>query len=141
MTITPLGNGVFRIGRNDGSSAIAYGTLDGTKAWVFVDGQSYVVDSARARRAGGGHDSSTLAAPMPATVTQVHVSPGQPVKTGDVLITLEAMKMELPIRATADATVAAINCRVGEMVQPGTLLVELLEPGQRTRPEHPGTEN
>ncbi len=62
---------------------------------------------------------------MPATVTQVHVSPGQPVKAGDVLITLEAMKMELPIRATVDATVAAVHCRTGEMVQPGSPLVEL----------------
>ena len=142
MTVTPLGNNVFRIDRGDGRHVIAYGIADGAKAWVFLDGQTYVVEAESARRAGGVHDSSALSAPMPATVTEVHVMPGQPVKTGDVLITLEAMKMELPIRATADATVAAINCRVGEMVQPGTLLVELRESEPRTEPEHePSSEN
>ena len=125
VTVKPLGNGVFRVERDDGSHAIAYGVVDGTKTWVFVDGQSYVIESAQARRGAAGQDSSALAAPMPATVTQVHVAPGQQVKTGDVLITLEAMKMELPIRAASDGVVESINCRVGEMVQPGAPLIEI----------------
>jgi len=37
---------------------------------------------------------------------------------------LEAMKMELPIRAPHDGTIAAVHCREGELVQPGTVLVE-----------------
>ena len=125
--VSAIANGVFRIERSDGSQAIAYATMDGSKAWVFLDGQTYVVDSGPTRRTGAGLDPSALSAPMPATVAQVHVSPGQPVKPGDVLITLEAMKMELPIRATANATVTAVHCRTGEMVQPGTPLVELRE--------------
>ncbi len=132
MTVTPLGNGVFRIERDDGRHAIAYGVADGTKTWVFLDGQRYVIDSGPTRRAGAGHDASALAAPMPATVAQVHVSVGQLVTTGDTLITLEAMKMELPIRATTDGTVTAVHCRTGEMVQPGIPLVELREPEPRT---------
>ena len=125
MTVTALGNGVFRVERGDGSHLLAYGAAAGTSTWVFVDGQSFVIDSGPTRRAGAAHDSSALAAPMPATVTQVHVAPGQPVKAGDVLITLEAMKMELPIRATVDATVTAVHCRAGELVQPGIPLVDL----------------
>ena len=142
--VTPLGNGVFRIERGDGGHSLAYGTADGSKAWVFLDGQTYVVESGPVRRAGAGQDASALAAPMPATVTQVHVAPGQQVKTGDVLITLEAMKMELPIRAGADATVAAVHCHTGEMVQPGIPLVELRNPEPRTEPEpehEPRSEN
>jgi biotin carboxyl carrier protein len=125
VTATPLGNGVFRIDRGDGRHPIAYGIADGAKTWIFLDGHTYVIESGAVRRSGASHDASALAAPMPATVTQVHVVPGQQVKTGDVLITLEAMKMELPIRATADATVTAVRCRAGEMVQPGIPLVEL----------------
>jgi biotin carboxyl carrier protein len=64
---------------------------------------------------------------MPATVTQVHVTPGQQVQAGDVLLTLEAMKMELPIRASAAGVVKSINCRTGELVRPGNPLVELTE--------------
>ena len=76
-----------------------------------------------------------LAAPMPATVTAVNVTPGQQVETGDVLVVLEAMKMELPIRAPRDGRVKAVACKPGELVQPGVPLVEL-EQQHRTEPEH-----
>ena len=69
--------------------------------------------------------AGALIAPMPATVVKVHVKPGDAVKQGDVVVLLEAMKMELPIRAGADATVTAVHCREGELVQPDALLVEL----------------
>ena len=62
---------------------------------------------------------------MPATVLRVLVAPGTAVKKGDTVVLLEAMKMELPIRAPADATVTAVNCREGELVQPDTILIEL----------------
>ena len=66
-----------------------------------------------------------LAAPMPATVAAVNVEPGQEVSQGDVLIMLEAMKMELPIMAPRAGRVKAIACRTGEQVQPGMPLLEL----------------
>jgi biotin carboxyl carrier protein len=62
---------------------------------------------------------------MPATVRRIEVKPGQAVRRGDVLIVLEAMKMELPVRAPADGTIARVNCREGELVQPGQELAEL----------------
>ena len=111
---------------------------DGAKAWVFLDGLTFVVDHDASRRSRTGQDAAALAAPMPATVTQVHVTPGQQVRAGDVLVTLEAMKMELPIRAAADGVIKAVNCRVGEMVQPN---IPLLEVDER-QPEHgPGAGN
>ncbi len=55
------------------------------------------------------------------------VQPGQRVAAGDVLIRLEAMKMELPVRSPRDATVIAIKCREGELVQAGVPLLELDE--------------
>jgi biotin carboxyl carrier protein len=146
--VVSLGNGAFRIERTDGTQAVAFGVADAARTWVFLDGRTYVIESSPTRRATGAHDPSALTAPMPANVTQVHVAPGQQVHVGDVLITLEAMKMELPIRATTDGVVAAINCRVGELVQPGSPLVELSEArtepeGEpRTEPEHePSSEN
>jgi 3-methylcrotonyl-CoA carboxylase alpha subunit len=62
---------------------------------------------------------------MPGTVLAIAVTTGQQVRTGDVLLTLEAMKMELPIRAPRDGVVTAINCTEGELVQPGILLVDV----------------
>jgi biotin carboxyl carrier protein len=74
----------------------------------------------KARTGPGG-----TAAPMPATVIEIAVEIGQRVSAGDILITLEAMKMELPIRAPRDGIVSAICCQPGELVQPGVALVDI----------------
>jgi 3-methylcrotonyl-CoA carboxylase alpha subunit len=66
-----------------------------------------------------------MAAPMPATVRAIPVSAGHTVSAGDVLIVLEAMKMELAIKAPRAGTVRALHCVPGELVQPGVPLVEL----------------
>jgi biotin carboxyl carrier protein len=55
----------------------------------------------------------------------VLVQPGARVAKGDVLVMLEAMKMELPVKAPRDGVVRAIRCQPGELVQPGVDLVEL----------------
>jgi biotin carboxyl carrier protein len=105
----------------------AYAVADKDKYWVFLDGEAFEFEAVRAgRRRGAGHHGS-LSAPMPATVVRVNVEAGGRVTRGDTLLVLEAMKMELPVRATADGTVTAVNCRVGELVQPGTPLVEIDE--------------
>jgi biotin carboxyl carrier protein len=62
---------------------------------------------------------------MPATVIKLLAQPGAAVRKGETLLVLEAMKMELPIRAPADAVVAAVHCREGDLVQPETILIEL----------------
>lgn len=64
-------------------------------------------------------------APMPGTIINVPVKEGQAVKTGDVLVVLEAMKMENEIKAAHDATVAAVSVSKGESVDTGAVLVTL----------------
>jgi len=56
---------------------------------------------------------------------RAHVHPGDAVRKGDTGVLLEAMKMELPPRAPADGTAAAVHCREGELVQAESVLVEL----------------
>ena len=62
---------------------------------------------------------------MPATAVKIEVAPGQTVTRDSWLVMLEAMKMELPIRAPRDGRVTAIHCRVGEIVQPGVPLLDI----------------
>ena len=122
--VTGIGHGRFLI---DGDPRrVAYAAIDGSRTWVFINGITYLVETgAPVRRSATTGDAAALAAPMPATVTQVHVSLGQHVRAGDVLLTLEAMKMELPIRSVVDGTVTGVHCRPGEMVQPGVSLVDV----------------
>lgn len=103
----------------------AYAVADGDMRWVFLNGEVFEFEVVRqGRRRGSAHQGS-LSAPMPATVVRINTPTGTAVKRGDILIVLEAMKMELPVRANADGTVATVNCRVGELVQPGVSLVEI----------------
>ena len=107
--------------------ARAYAVADGDKRWVFLDGETYELEVQRpGRKRSAGHHGS-LSAPMPATVVRVNIEAGARVKKGETLLVLEAMKMELPVRATSDGTVTAVNCRVGELVQAGVALVEIDE--------------
>ena len=63
--------------------------------------------------------------PMPGTIINVLVKPGQAVKAGDVLVILEAMKMENEIKAAKDATVVSVVVNKGESVDTGAVLVTL----------------
>ncbi|WP_199533984.1 biotin/lipoyl-containing protein [Romboutsia weinsteinii] len=69
---------------------------------------------------GGG-----IVAPMPGTISDVKVSVGQDVKKGQVLVILEAMKMENEIMAPSDGKVSSVNVSKGASVSSGDLLVTL----------------
>ncbi|HJR61277.1 MAG TPA: acetyl-CoA carboxylase biotin carboxylase subunit [Vicinamibacterales bacterium] len=121
----PWEPGLPTAGKASAHSARHLIAADRDTRWVFLEGEVYEIETRRrGRRRASAHHSS-LAAPMPATVTRVNVEAGAVVRKGETLLVLEAMKMELPVRAPADGTVTAISCRVGEMVQAGAVLAEL----------------
>lgn len=127
VDITALGRGVYRV--SDGThQRVAYAAGSPEARWVFLDGRVYIIDvtGGADRRGGRAHDEEmALASPMPATVASINVTPGQDVAQGDLLVMLEAMKMELPIKAPRNGRIKAVACRAGELVQPGVPLVEL----------------
>ncbi len=104
----------------------------GDRCLVFADGCTFTLEldpevggpSRPGPPADHAHDAA-LAAPMPASVVATRAEPGQAVRTGDVLVVLEAMKMELTIRAPRDGVVDAVHCRQGDLVQPGVPLVTM----------------
>ena len=69
--------------------------------------------------------AADIKAPMPGTINAVKVSAGQAVKKGDVLVILEAMKMENEIAAPCDGVVASVNVTKGATVSTGDLLISL----------------
>jgi propionyl-CoA carboxylase alpha chain len=68
-----------------------------------------------------------LAAPMPGKVILIHVAPGERVQAGQVLLVMEAMKMEHPIRAVKDGVVSEVRVRLGDQVEAGQVLI-VVEP-------------
>jgi 3-methylcrotonyl-CoA carboxylase alpha subunit len=92
--------------------------------WVFAEGDVWIGEIGQDRpRSSAIHD--TVSAPMPATVLKLLVAPGDTVRRGETVMVLEAMKMELQIRAGRDGVVKSVACRVGELVQPDVALVEI----------------
>lgn len=75
------------------------------------------------KAAGAG--AVKVAAPMPGKILKVNVTAGQAVKKGDVLVVLEAMKMENEIQAPQDGTVASVDTSAGATVESGDVLVSL----------------
>ena len=69
--------------------------------------------------------SIEVTASVPGKVFKVEASAGQAVKAGDPIVILEAMKMEIPVVAPQDGTVASIDVAVGDPVEAGALLATM----------------
>lgn len=127
FTVTRMGPGMFAVSNDEERWQVAVaGPPD--ERWVAVDGEVAVVEvasSGSAPRRKPSAQGDAMVAPMPATVVSIQVTPGQSVTRGETVILLEAMKMELPVRAPRDGVVHAVLCSEGQLVQPGVALVEL----------------
>jgi 3-methylcrotonyl-CoA carboxylase alpha subunit len=125
VQVTALGSGRFLL-RGPDHATLAYAATDGADTWVWLDGQSYLVRPVERASGGarGDADGPAMESPMPATVRSIPVAVGQSVTRGDVLIVLEAMKMELAVKAARDGVIRALRCAPGDLVQPGVTLVE-----------------
>ena len=75
--------------------------------------------------AAGAAGSISITAGAAGKVVDVVAAPGTAVKKGDPVVVLEIMKMETPVVAPQDGTVASINVNVGDMVEAGALLATL----------------
>ena len=80
---------------------------------------------AAAPKASGAAGSIKVEAGAAGKIFKVEANVGQAVKKGDAVIILEAMKMEIPVVAPEDGTVASINVSVGDTVEAGAVLATL----------------
>jgi 3-methylcrotonyl-CoA carboxylase alpha subunit len=120
-----LGDGRHRVhaGREHREVHIAQ---HGDQVWIHVDGRAYSLQrvnplDALAARGGGGGDSTL--SPMPGTILTVQVQPGDAVKAGQVLLTMESMKLEVTITAPHDGEIAEVLCAPGQTVPVKAALV------------------
>lgn len=81
--------------------------------------------AAAPRKGAEGAGQGAVLAPIPGVISQIKVSPGTSVKRGQILLYLEAMKMQNEILAPYDAVVTEVAVTQGVQVQTGDLLVRL----------------
>ena len=95
---------------------------DGSRVLVFCGGRTFAFERGEARRARTAEASGDLLAPMPGRIRRALVGEGERVERGQVVLVLEAMKMEHAIRAPRGGVVARLPHAEGDLVEAGAEL-------------------
>ena len=95
--------------------------------WVTSRGVTWVLDRVQreSSRDEGASGEDEIRAPMTGRVVRVAAAPGAPLREGDLILTIEAMKMEFKLTAPEDGAVLEIRCAEGDRVELGQLLATL----------------
>jgi acetyl-CoA/propionyl-CoA carboxylase, biotin carboxylase, biotin carboxyl carrier protein len=102
--------------------------VNGKRFEIIVHAPEPVVKRHRAKQASAGSASGTgLASPMQGTVVKIAVEEGQSVEAGDLIIVLEAMKMEQPLNAHKSGVIKNLKATIGETVSSGSVLCDIIE--------------
>jgi acetyl-CoA/propionyl-CoA carboxylase biotin carboxyl carrier protein len=102
--------------------------VNGKRFEILVHAPEPVVKRHRAKQASAsGASGDGLASPMQGTVVKIAVAEGQSVEAGDLIIVLEAMKMEQPLNAHKAGVIKNLKAVVGETVSSGTVLCDIIE--------------
>ncbi|MCP3053686.1 biotin/lipoyl-containing protein, partial [Aurantimonas marianensis] len=97
--------------------------LNGQPRRVKVPDRAHGAPGAAVRPKAEVGNANHVGAPMPGVVSTLAVAPGQAVKAGDVLLSIEAMKMETALHAERDGTVEAVHVTAGAQIDAKDLLV------------------
>ncbi|QEE35159.1 pyruvate carboxylase [Octadecabacter sp. SW4] len=109
---------------NEDGEVKVFFELNGQPRTIRVPNRLVKATTAQRPKAEAGNDNH-IGAPMPGVVASVAASVGKEVKKGDLLLTIEAMKMETGIHAERDAVVKAVHVSAGGQIDAKDLLVEL----------------
>ncbi len=108
---------------NDKGMVTVFFELNGQPRRVKVPNRTAGASASAARRKAEAGNESHVGAPMPGVISTLAVSAGQAVKAGDVLLSIEAMKMETALHAERDGTIAEVLVKAGDQIDAKDLLV------------------
>ncbi|CAN7541391.1 pyruvate carboxylase [Aminobacter sp. LjRoot7] len=97
--------------------------INGQPRRIKVPDRAHGASASKARRKAEAGNDAHVGAPMPGVVSTLAVSAGQPIKAGDVLLSIEAMKMETALHAERDGTITEVLVRAGDQIDAKDLLV------------------
>jgi geranyl-CoA carboxylase alpha subunit len=101
---------------------------DGPRLWLHLEGETFFIEESRgSRKSSDAADEASpdIKAPMPGKITKVLVAVGEEVSKGQVLIMMEAMKMEYSLKAKVDGTIETLGAAVGDQVALNHLLLKI----------------
>ncbi len=125
VEVVRLGAGRWLL-RHDGQQHLVYTAAQERAVHVWHNGQQHSITRAEQRsRRRSSVGAGDLSAQMPGQVMEVRVAAGQAVTAGQVLMVLEAMKMEIRVTAPSDGVVSALHVAAGQIVQRGQRLIDL----------------
>src|SRR4051812_35514299 len=94
--------------------------------WVHFEGRTFIYESPSQKKFGkkgaGKAKSGEILAPMPGKVTKLLKQVGDSIDAGDVVLVMEAMKMEYTLKADVAGKIETLACKVGDQVALGKLL-------------------
>jgi len=108
--------------------------------WFSIDGEVFTLpeESSRSQgKKGKGLGGSTIEAPMPGKVTKLLKAVGDSVIAGDIVLVMEAMKMEYSLKAEVTGTLRILDCKVGDQVVLGKRLCQFEVQPEATASEAP----
>ena len=123
-TITVNGN-VYDVAVEEGAAGSAPVAAAPVAAPVAAAPKAAPAAAPKAAAPAAGAGSVKIEAGAAGKIFKIEASVGQAVKSGDTVVVLEAMKMEIPVVAPQDGTVASIDVAVGDPVEAGALLATL----------------
>ena len=99
--------------------------------WVHFEGRTFIYENPAQKKYGkkgaGKAKSGDMLAPMPGKVTKLLKAVGDRVSAGDVVLVMEAMKMEYTLKADISGEIKTLSCQVGDQVALGKLLAQIKE--------------
>lgn len=113
---------------NEKGMVTVFFELNGQPRRVKVPDRAHGAANGKARRKADPGNDNHVAAPMPGVVSTLAVSAGQAIKAGDVLLSIEAMKMETALHAERDGVIAEVLVAAGDQIDAKDLLVTYGEP-------------
>lgn len=93
--------------------------------WYHLDGETRIWEPVTSKRASTVAKKDQIVSPMPGKVTKVLKSVGEKVLSGDVVLVLEAMKMEYSMKAEVDGVIEHISVKTGEQTILGKVLAKI----------------
>ena len=110
----------------DGSTKFAHSAKVGDTWWIHYAGHTFCLEKTEPGSQDNDSDQG-MTAPMPGKILEVKVKEGQSVEAGELLLVMEAMKMEHRIVAPKSGKISKISFSVGDQVQQGDTLVEMAD--------------